>query len=392
MKVIKDDGKLKLFLEGRIDSNNASSVEKEMSDVLEHFEGKDVVFDAGELEYISSAGLRILMKVRKSVGKSLSVLNASRDIYDILETTGFTELFDVKRAYRQISIEGCAVIGQGFFGTVYRLDPETIVKVYKGEDAIPMIENEKKMAQKAFIAGIPTAISYDIVKVGEDYGSVFELLNAKSFHDIVKCDDEPMEEVIRRYVGMLKLVHNTQMEKGDFPSYRDRFLGYLDVIKIHLSDSQYEKLKTLLLNMSDKNTVVHGDIQMKNVMLSGDEAMLIDMDTLGLGDPVFEFAGLFVTYQEFAEDEPGNSISFLQMPQDKVDRIWQMTFDHYFDSISDTDREKILERIRLVAAIRFLYLLESTDLKKNAFGAKRIEHTKEHIDELLKKVDRLEVS
>ena len=391
MKVSENDGKLLIFLEGRIDSNNAPSVEKDINGILDFHKGKDVAFDAGELTYISSAGLRVLMKVRKSFGKSLALLNVSRDVYDILETTGFTELFDVRRTYRQISVEGLPVIGRGFFGTVYRMDQETIVKVYKGKEAISMIENEKRMAQKAFVAGIPTAISYDIVKVGEDYGSVFELLDAKSFHDIVKDGDEPIEKVIRKYVGMLRLVHNTRMEKGDFPSYKDRFLNYLDVIREHLLDSQFEKLKNLLLNMPDENTVVHGDIQMKNVMLSGDEAMLIDMDTLGLGNPVFEFAGLFVTYREFAEDEPNNSRMFLQIPQEKADEIWQMTFDHYFDSVSDTDREKILEQIRLVAAIRFLYLLESTDLKNNTFGAKRIEHTREHIDELLNKVERLEV-
>ena len=392
MKVSENDGKLLIFLEGRIDSNNAPSIEKDITGALASHEGKEVLFDAQKLDYISSAGLRVLMKVRKSFEKPLVLTNVSRDVYDILETTGFTELFDVRKAYRQISVEDLPIIGRGFFGTVYRIDPETIVKVYKGKDAIPMIENEKRMAQKAFIAGIPTAISYDIVQAGEDYGSVFELLNARTFNEIVKNEDEPLENIIRQYTKLLKLVHNTQMKKGDFPSYRQRFLDYLDVIREHLSDSQFEKLKNLLLNMPDGNTVVHGDIQMKNVMLSGDEAMLIDMDTLGLGDPVFEFAGLFVTYQEFGEDEPDNAMSFLQIPQEKADEIWQMTFDHYFEDKSDADRKKLLERIRLVAAIRFLYLLETTDLKNSDLGDKRIEHTKEHIDELLKTVDHLEVA
>ncbi len=39
-----------------------------------------------------------------------------------------------------------------------------------------MIKNEQRLAKRAFVKGVPTAISYDIVKVGDKYGSVFELL------------------------------------------------------------------------------------------------------------------------------------------------------------------------------------------------------------------------
>ena len=160
-------------------------LEKGIVDIIDAHKGMDVVLNAEELTYISCAGLRVLLKVRKMYDHPLKVLNVSRDLYDIFETTGFTDLLDVKKAYRSISVDGLEVIGQGFYGTVYRLDAERIVKVYKGKESIPMIENEKAMAQKAFLAGIPTAISYDIVRVGEDYGSVFELLNARTFHEIV---------------------------------------------------------------------------------------------------------------------------------------------------------------------------------------------------------------
>ena len=392
MKTEKNGTEITIYLEGRIDSTTAPLTEREILDILAVNQGNDVIFDAGGLDYISSAGLRVLMKVRKDFGKKLRIVNVSRDVYDILETTGFTELFNVQRAYRQINVEGLPVIGQGFLGTIYRLDPETIVKVYKGKDALSMIENEKRVAKKAFLAGIPTAISYDVVRAGENYGSVFELLNAKTFNEIMKCEDMPFEDIIRRYVELLKLVHSTRMENGAFPSCRDKYLNYLEAIRPHLTNEQYEGLKRLLVNTRDKNTVVHGDIHMKNVMLSGDEVMLIDMDTLGLGDPVFEFAGIYVTYVEFGEDEPNNSQQFLQIPREKADKVWQMTTENYFSFQSDEERKRITDRIRLAAAIRFMSILENSDLKYGELGEKRIAHTKEHIDELLKAVDTLEVA
>ena len=384
--------KRKISLAGRIDSNNASIVEQELFEKIGGQDDREIVFDAEKLTYISSAGLRVLMKVRKKFDHPLEILNVSRDIYDIFETTGFTELFAVKKAYRTMRVDGLEVIGRGFFGTVYRIDAERIVKVYKGEESIPMIENEKKMAQKAFVSGIPTAISYDIVKVGEDYGSVFELLNARTFHELAQSNAMPLPELIGKYTELLKIVHATRLEKGTFPSYRERFLAYLEVIAKHLTDQQYEGLKKLLTDMADENTVVHGDIQMKNVMMVDGEPMLIDMDTLGLGNPVFEFAGLYVTYQSFEEDDPDNAMSFLGMSNAFVDDLWNRIADSYFVFQNAADREETLAKIALVAAIRFLFLLETTDLKASDLGRTRIAHTLEHIDELLDIVTDLPIS
>ena len=119
-----------ISLENRIDTSNAAAVEKRIFDEMEKNEGAPD-FDASALTYISSAGLRILMKVKKKfMSQRLSINEVSPEVYEILENTGFTELFDVKKRRREISVDGCDIIGKGFYGTVYRLDDETIVKVF----------------------------------------------------------------------------------------------------------------------------------------------------------------------------------------------------------------------------------------------------------------------
>ena len=340
MRITDNTQEITIHLTGRIDSGNAHGIENEITEVIGGRENIRVKIDARELDYISSAGLRVLMKIRKQLGYSLEIRNVSKDVYDIFDTTGFTSLFDVKKSYRSINVDGLEVIGRGFFGTVYRLDDETIVKVYQGEDSISKIENEKRMAQKAFLSGIPTAISYDIVKAGEDYGSVFELLNAKSFHELAQNGDMPLADIIARYTELLKQVHETRLEFGELPSYRDRFLDYVNVIKGCLKDGQEQQLKKLLADMPEENTVVHGDIHMKNVMMVDNEPMLIDMDTLGLGNPVFDLAGLYVTYQMFEEDDPDNSMDFLGMSNEMVDEIWSRITDSYFDFRDSEEKRK----------------------------------------------------
>ena len=282
MTINEKNGTLTIALEGRIDTNNAAQTE---SEIFAAVGGKtdDIIIDAEKLDYISSAGLRVLMKLRKSINKPLPVINVSRDVYDIFETTGFTELLDVKRAMREVSVEGCEVIGQGFCGTVYRIDEETIVKVYESPDSLPMIQNEQRLAKLAFVKGVPTAISYDIVKVGNSYGTVFELLKAQSFNNLLKNDPDHFDDIMRKYVDFLKTVHTAEMDAGTLPMAKNMFISHIDEVRSYLTDEQYRHLNELISALPDDLHFVHGDFHMKNIMIVDNEPMLIDMDTISTG-------------------------------------------------------------------------------------------------------------
>ena len=75
MKTNQDNGTLTIWLEGRIDSNNAAQTEAELLSAVASAPDAGVTLDAERLEYISSAGLRVLMKLRKTVGKPVEVVN-----------------------------------------------------------------------------------------------------------------------------------------------------------------------------------------------------------------------------------------------------------------------------------------------------------------------------
>jgi len=387
MKVTQTNDQV-LKVSGRIDSSNAQEFERELKEALGE-DLKEVTLDLEELTYISSAGLRVLMKLRKIVSGTVTLANTLPEVTQVLEVTGFSQLFRVHKAYRRVNIEGCPVIGKGFYGTVYRLDADTIVKVYRSADSIPLIENEQRMAKAAFFKGIPTAISYDIVRVGDSFGSVFEMLKAESFNDLVINNPDQVDDIVRRWSVLLHQVHDTVMSPGVLPSARQRFLDYLHVISPYLLERQEERLRQLMMTLPDSLNVIHGDYQMKNVMLSDNEPMLIDMDTLATGHPIFDFAGLYVAYKEFEEDEPGNSMQFLGISADVSNRIWQRLLEYYFET-TDPDRLQVItDKIRVVAAARFLFILAVSNLKNGPLGEQRIRHTQQHLAFLLDSIDSL---
>ncbi len=379
-----DGNNVKIALQGRIDSSNAHETEEEILKAIKDNMDKTPVFDMSDLSYISSAGLRVLMKVAKLTDSKPCLTEVSTEVYDILDVTGFTELFKVRKKMREISVDDLQVIGKGFYGTVYRIDADTIVKVYDSPDAIHMIENEKKMAKMAFLKGIPTAISFDIVKVGSSYGSVFELLNAKTFNDLLIEDPGKFDDILEKYVTLIKQVHTTEADKDELPAAKDIFLDYIEAIGDYVGDDLKNGLHKFVDSYEEDDHLIHGDFQMKNVMLTDDEPMLIDMDTLSVGQPVFDLQGLYVTYQAFKEDEPDNTLNFLGITGQMSDMIWKRTLSLYYGTDYDKIPERILDEIRILAYIRFLFIIVVSDLKNNELGKLRIRHCVEHLTELIK--------
>ena len=205
MNIKWDNDIVTIALEGRIDSGNSDDVENEIHEAIGDKKPASVILDASALEYISSAGLRVILRLRKD-NPTLRVINVSSEVFEVFEMTGVTEMMSVEKAYRQVSVEGCEEIGRGANGTIYRIDKDNVVKVFNDPDSLDDIQHEREVARLALILGIPTAISYDVVRVGNSYGSVFEFLNATSFSRMIADEPDKLDWCVQEYVKMLKLI------------------------------------------------------------------------------------------------------------------------------------------------------------------------------------------
>ncbi len=375
--------KLVVYIEGRIDTNNAAEAEAEINKIINDNSGYELVFDAAKLEYISSAGLRIVLRLRK-VHPEMLITNVSSEVYDIFEMTGFTEMIKVEKAFKSVSVDGCEVIGQGSNGIVYRTDPETIVKVYRNPEALDDIRHEREVARRALILGIPTAISYDIVKVGDKYGSVFELLNAKSFTQLICEKPDQLDYYITIFVDLLKKIHATEASEEDFPDMKKRALKWLNDLEGQLPVEIYTKLIKMIGEIPYSSNLIHGDYHTNNVMMQGDEVLLIDMDTLAVGNPVFDFASIYAAYQGFSEVDPATIERFLGIKLDLGKEIWNKTISLYFDPSVQSINEK---KARILCYMR---LLRRT-LRREPDNTAMIEHCRNMLIELVPTVHNLHI-
>ena len=384
-----ENGKPVVNLTGRITSANAAAVEQEISAAIGDYAGKALTLDLNDLEYISSAGLRVLLRLRKRFA-GMEMVNVSSDVYEIFEMTGFTEMMPISKAYRSISVDGCEVIGQGANGKVYRIDPDTIVKVYYNPDALPDIHRERELARTAFVLGVPTAIPYDVVRVGEGYGSVFELLNATSFSKLIAADPDGLEGYVHQFVELMKLIHDTTVKPGVMPQMRTVALDWADFLRDYLPEEKWQKLHDLIAAVPEQLTMLHGDYHTKNVMLQNGEVILIDMDTLCTGHPVFELASVYNAFVGFSELDESVAMKFQGFSADTCRRIWELVLEMYFDDADEETRALHAKQAMLIGYTRLMRRRIRRGGLEDPVGQKEIACYKQHILELLDQVDRLD--
>ncbi len=383
----REDNKLTITLNGRIDSTNAAAAEAEINRVAAGFAGT-LVLNAARLAYISSAGLRVILRLKKA-NAATKIINASSEVYEIFDMTGFTEMMEISKAYRKLSVDGCEVIGEGANGKVYRIDADTIVKVYKNHDALEEIHNERELARKAFVMGVPTAIPYDVVQVGDLYGSVFELLNAKSFAKLMIEDPSKTDELAKASVEILKTMHGTMLKPGELPDKKAEALVWAEYCRDHLPADVGDKLVRLVGEIPDTLNMLHGDYHIKNIMQQNGENLLIDMDTLSMGHPIFEFAAIYLAYVGFSCIDHDNVKNFLGIPYEQAQQFWKATLRYYFDGADDKYLQEIENKAAIIGFARVLRRTFRKAKESEEYKARLIDYCKNALCTLVPQTDSL---
>ena len=91
-----ENGKAAFSLEGRLDTVTSPSLEAELKNALDGV--SELIMDFEKLEYISSAGLRVLLTAQKEMNKKgvMKLTNVNETIMEIFEVTGFSDILTIE--------------------------------------------------------------------------------------------------------------------------------------------------------------------------------------------------------------------------------------------------------------------------------------------------------
>jgi uncharacterized protein (TIGR02172 family) len=286
-----------------------------------------------------------------------------------------------------MSVDGCEFIAKGANGAVYRYDDETILKVYFAKDSLPGIKQERENARRAFVLGINTAIPYGIVRVGDGYGTVTELLNAVSVTKLIRANPDDLTEAVNYYVDMLKNIHAIEVEDGFVPDIRESVLAGIDSVDGYLPEDQVNKLRALIEAVPKQNTLLHGDYHTNNIMIQNGEPLLIDLDTLCMGHAIFELGAMFSAFIGYAEFDHQNAMDFFGFSFETSEKFWELSLQKYLGGTDEEYCRTVAEKAMVIGYLRILR--RSIRRFKDAESPARIARCQEMLAKLLAKIDTL---
>jgi uncharacterized protein (TIGR02172 family) len=343
-------------LHGRLDASSAPAVEAQLvTDGI-----RELVLDFADCPFVSSCGIRTVLVAHRRMANAggrmvaRSLPPAVREIFDM---TGLSSIISITRPNREISIDGLELLSQGVCGECFRLDAETVVKLYREGVAPEVAEQEKRYAKAAFVMGIPTAISYDVVSCGTRSGIVFELLNAELFSSVIRRDRGNIDLHARRLSDIAKLLHAGKGDRAILTDLKDRFRGYIRQIDDVLTPEETEHMLDRLEAVPDADTCVHFDLHSSNIMVQGGELVIIDMGDFSIGSNMFDLGLIYMIY---GVPELGMCRMATKIETEDGLAFWNAFARHYFSGRSAEERaffeanRYFLASLRIVHAITYL--------------------------------------
>ena len=341
---------LVLAVLGTIDAKQANAFYDEV--VAWHNKKPDlmVVLDIEGVDYITSAGLRSLLKLRQDF--PLRIENTTPEVMEIFEMTKFTRIIEISKKIRTVSLEGCKLVGKGANGEVYRLDGETVVKLFAKGTPLSDVEKERDRAQQALIYGIPTAITFDVVRADGRYGTVFELVNADSLSHVLRDNPDEFDRYATQYVNIFKSFHATHVSGSEFTSVKDTYHGYIDGCRDWYDTDQVDLLHAVVDSVPNRDTLTHGDYHANNILVADGELIMIDMGDMSYGHPMFDFLATAATQANLVDLNPAYAEIHTQMPVQMIKRLWNYLLDHYFTDKTKGEIAAIDAQIRLFTKLK----------------------------------------
>ena len=343
---INDDGSFEGHLIGYLTDMKSHIFRQNLEEFYRNHPDAFIEFDCRELAWIDMEGIRVLADMRESSKKFL-LKNLNADCKVLFNVEGFEEYIDKDDKLREIDLSSCERISEGANGVIYRVSDEVVAKTFKNEPDYYDIVRQRVALKNALISGVPAPISFGYARYKGKIVTLMELIHSKSLMQIILTEDD-IDRYIVRYAQFVRQFHEIREESKLKNFMRDLFgeeiLAKADRCDSVLPEEYRGRARKIIEAVDEPECLVHGDIQPNNVMVSEEEMLFIDFDSFSTGKAVYDIGTLYRTL--LCNENRGfeNFNSFLKIPFDKCERIWD-TFvrEYYKDEPDETAQKKILE-------------------------------------------------
>lgn len=338
-----------VYIAGELHNEEVLAVKEKLS------KGIDYLFNFAEVADIDFSGIRALLGM-KLEGYSFLLREVSETVARKLEVAGITSEISLVRQPVEFDPNHMKQFGDGFTAVSYFTDDgDAMVKLYYDFVDRREIEKEKRYATAALLAGLPTPIAGDYIKVGNRTGVIFERVKNKvSFARKYADHPELVEEIAKDFAALSKHLHETPCDTAVFPEAKKLYHGFID--KLHgFNGDEMAAFHAFVDAQPDVKTCIHGDFHIGNVIEADGQRLWIDMGSFAYGSPLFDIGTFyFLTHGKFT----GANIpeKLFHTSNENLYAFWKAFAKYYFDGKDEQELDALLKPFAAMTIIHFAAL------------------------------------
>ena len=271
--------------------------------------------------------------------------------------------------YPQINLDDWQQVGEGGNGKTYvnPAAPGEILKVNKErKSTLEAVKSEYDTSKAVANLGVSVPQMYKIVRVGDAYATISQLIKAKKSLSRI-CHDEPerTEEMARILCQKGKELFSTPCNTLFFPNRKEQALRAIDKTT-YVSKKNKKTIRAFIETIPESTNCVHGDFQTGNIIQAGEDFFWIDLDRFAYGDPMFDIGHLFMICIIYAPMKQVQDI--FHMTQDQFCRFWDAFAKEYTGKEDHAEFDILAGKFAAVDVVLRTVFQTPTFVEKLFFG------------------------
>lgn len=256
--------------------------------------------------------------------------------------------------------------GEGFCSVSYNhRNGKTMIKLYNDFVDRSVPEDELHESQAVLDMGFTTPSPIRMITDGKRYGNEFErITNKRSFARAISQEPDKVEYYAVEFAKMCKQLHSTPCDKDIFPSAADYARKNIRE-NTYFTDERKAKMLAFIDRLPEKDTCVHGDLHIGNVITDGKKDYWIDLAEFSYGNPLFDLGMFYIVCNANPDDV---TMKLYHINNATMAEVWKYFVREYYGAVTYEEIEDINRRLKTFAIIRMAFFINQT---KQVFPAIR---------------------
>lgn len=253
--------------------------------------------------------------------------------------------------YRELNLSEWHEMGKGSNAVTYcNSDKTMLLKLNKLTANEKMVRAEYEHCKNIASLGVPTPTVYEMVKVGDKLGILFQnIRHKKSYSRMIADDPDNIEEYTKKFAAKCKELHST-------PCNTELFEGVTDILRKGIDNAKFidkykYELYKLIDEMSECTTCIHGDMHTGNLIDVEGEDYWIDFDKFSYGDPIIDLAHMYTIYVKMSWFFYIQNL--LHMDKKLLNKFWYIFMKEY-NGYNKEETDEFNKKLKIYNAIELL--------------------------------------